>query len=119
MIDEETSKTVIKVLRDFIFENEKGLYSENEDIPEDDIIGDEEEDPPINSKGEDSPGINISSSSSSAAVDNFQEHEPKKSRIPDFVPLVPEMESVNVATSFISRISVEGLLIINGSYNKV
>ena len=71
LIGEEITKAVIKVLKDFIFENEEDCYLENEDIPEDYIIDDVGQDSPTNSEGEDSPDINISSSNSSAAADKF------------------------------------------------
>ncbi|KAK9295328.1 hypothetical protein QLX08_010314 [Tetragonisca angustula] len=97
LIGEEITKAVIKVLKDFIFENEEDCYLENEDIPEDYIIDDVGQDSPTNSEGEDSPDINISSSNSSAAADSFQEHEPKKSRISDFVPLDRRLKIINIA----------------------
>ena len=84
-------------MKDFIFENEEDCYLESEDITEDYIIGDVGQDSPTNSEGEDSADINISSSNSSAEADSFQEHEPKKSRISDFVPLDRRLKIINIA----------------------
>ena len=60
------------------------------------MISDEGEYSPTNSKGKDSRGINITSSSSSAA-DSFQVHESKKFKISDFVLLDKKFKIINIA----------------------